>query len=42
MKVEVFKEMAAAALPVPRSLPYCLRCLVVNSLDIAAPCWLLA
>jgi hypothetical protein len=39
VKVAVFKEMAAAALPVPRSYPYCFRCLVVNSLDAAARCW---
>jgi hypothetical protein len=39
VKVEVFKRMAAAALPGPRSLPYCFRCLVVNSLHVAASCW---
>jgi hypothetical protein len=42
VKVEVFKEMADAAPPVPQSFPYCFHCLVANSLDAAAPCWQLA
>ncbi len=42
VQVEVFKEMAAAALPVPRSFAYCFRCLVANSMDVSAPCWQVA